>query len=65
MFFNYISAEDLHKRRLQGDILNENNLKVLERKEFNPLFFLMQNFLNQGKSILLCHNILLLHFFGQ
>ena len=31
----------------------------------NPLFFLMQNVLNLGKLILLFHNILLLHLFGQ
>ena len=35
------------------------------KKEFNPLFFLMRNVLNQGKLILLFHNILLLHFFDQ
>ena len=35
------------------------------KKEFNPLFFLMRNVLNQGKLILLFHNILLLQFFGQ
>ena len=35
------------------------------KKEFNPLFFLMRNVLNQGKLILLFHNILLLYFFDQ
>ena len=39
--------------------------KFEKKKEFNPLFFLMRNVLNQGKLILLFHNILLLHFFGQ
>ena len=38
--------------------------KFEKKKEFNPLFFLMRNVLNQGKLILLFHNILLLHFFG-
>ncbi len=35
------------------------------KKEFNPLFFLMRNVLNQGKLILLFHNFFLLHFFDQ
>ena len=39
--------------------------KFERKKEFNPLFFLMRNVLNQGKLILLFHNILLLQFFGQ
>ena len=38
MFFNYISAEDVHKRRLQGGILNENSLKF-ERKRNQSIIF--------------------------
>jgi len=49
MFFNYISAEDLHKRRLQGDILNENNLKVLEKKGIQSIIFSNAEFFKSGE----------------
>ena len=39
MFFNYISIEGFHDRRLEDDILNENSLQILEEKGIQSIIF--------------------------